>query len=250
MKKILLLLFLFACSGKEKDEAVVASVPQTVNEKVKFTTYEGVIHTDFGDANVEISLKEVETGMQSSFELKGSLTPNGFGLVGGEYTVLQGAANNEVILQLHGTLLTFIERNRKKGQQLPIPETHELELYFVSQGDQKLVQIDGDHDRLAEDSKYTLYKRSKLFTAEGYITFEENRADFYEQNTAEKWTVASLGKYDIVRKQYDSIATEKYEGVYLKAVAYSVLSDSSDNELFVVKHILEMNKSKAYKKAF
>jgi hypothetical protein len=246
MRKILLLLVLFACSSKEKNEPPTS--PKPVDEKAKRIVYEGVIKSKYGEGPIELSLAEIETSLTSSFELKGDIKKDLiFGMAAGEYSTLQGAAGNEVILQLNGTF-SFMSRarNAKKGAVSFGPEVNEIELFFITEGGNKLILVDEDFDRIAEDNRYTLYKRSVQFTAEGYITFEEGRTEFFEQNTNERWNVAPLGVYDQVQQLYDSMATQEFEGIYLKALAYSVQSDSSDHELFVVKRIIQMKKSEAY----
>jgi hypothetical protein len=246
MRKILLLLVLFACSNKEKIEPPLSPVVE--DEKPKKIFYEGTIKSKYGEGPIELSLEEVETGLTSSFELKGDIKKDiVFGRATGEYSTLSGAAGNEIILQLKGRFFVMTHaRKAKKGAVTFGDELNEIELFFITEGGNKLVLVDEDFDRIADDNRYTLYKRSRQFTAEGYITFEESRIEFFEYNTNERWNVAPLGVFDDVKKLYDSIATQKFEGVYVKALAYSVQSDSSDQELFVIKRILEMKKSDAY----
>jgi hypothetical protein len=159
--------------------------------------------------------------------------------------MLYGAANNEVILKLEGKSYSSAMMTKKSGPP-KAPEPIAININLMSEGGSKLVLVDDDFDRIADDGRYTLYRRSRLFTVEGYITFEDSRTDYYEQNAAERWTVAPLGVYTDVQKIYDSLATEEFEGVYLRALAYSVESDTTDKELLVIKSIIEMRKSKAY----
>lgn len=248
MRKILLLFVLFACSNKEKIEPPLSPVVE--DEKAKKIIYEGTIISKYGEGPIELSLEEVETGLTSSFVIQGDIDKDLiFARIIGEYSTLQGAASNEVILQLHGRFHVISRaRNAKKGSSISSgPEVKELDLFFITEGGNKLVLVDEDFDRIANDNRYTLYKRSRLFTAEGYITFEEGRTEFFEFNTNERWNVAPLGMFSDAQKFYDSVATQKFEGIYLKALAYSVQSDSSDEELFVIKRVLEMKKSDAYK---
>ena len=246
MRKILSLLLLFACSNNEKTEPPLS--PRVADEKAKKIVYEGVIKSKYGEGPIELSLVEVETGLTSTFELKGDIKKDVlFGMATGEYSTLAGAAGNEIILQLHGRFFVMSRaRKAKKGAVTFGSEVDEIELFFITEGGNKLVLVDEDFDRIAEDNRYTLYRRSRHFTAEGYITFEEGRTEFFEQNTNERWNVAPLGVYGETKQIYDSVATQKFEGVYLKALAYSVQSDSSDQELFVIKRVLEMKKSDAY----
>lgn len=258
MRKILLLLVLFACSNKEKIEPPTSPVVE--DDKAKWIKYEGVIKTEFGEGLVVLSLMQNEVGLESSFNLTGRLfQEDSFSSVRGRYTILQGAPGQEIIIQAHGSMMVFSESDRKKmkenlknaknGVAKPFtfkPEHKEIDLFFKSDGINKLVLINEDFEPVAEDARYTLYKRDRLFTAEGYITFDKGRTDFIDENTSEEWKVAALGMHGEAQKSYDSIATEYFEGVYLKAVAYSVMSDSSDEDLLVIKSIIEMKKSEAY----
>ena len=259
MRKILLLLVLFACSSKEKTEP--APSPIVVDERAKRIIYEGVIKSNYGEGPIELSLVEAETGLSAPFDIRGTFAKNQiFTMVRGEYSTLQGAAGNEVVLQLHGTIMSTVGKpDPKKGVVAFKPEVHDLDLFFVTDGGNKLILVDEDFDRIADDNQYTLFRRLRLFTIEGYVTFENISTEFYEQNTNENWTVAPLGKYANVQNIYDSLVTQKSEGMYLKALAYAIESDSSFNEprnnyatsgigseLLVIKKILEMKKSAAY----
>jgi hypothetical protein len=259
MRKIFLLFVLFACSSKEKTE--LPPSPTVVDERAKRIMYEGVIKTKYGEGPVELSLVEPETGLIAPFDIRGDFVKDQiFTMVRGEYSTLQGAAGNEVVLQLHGTIMSTVGKpDPKKSTVAYKPEVHDLDLFFITDGGNKLILVDEDFNRIADDNRYTLYRRLRLFTVEGYVTFENTSTEFYEQNTNENWTVAPLGKYDNVQKIYDSLVTQKSEGMYLKALAYAIESDSSFNEprknyatygvgseLLVIKKILEMKKSTAY----
>jgi hypothetical protein len=258
MRSFLLLIVLFACSSKEKIEPPLSPVVE--DEKPKWIKYEGVIKTEFGEGTVVLSLMQNEVGLESTFVLTGQIfEEDSFSSVRGRYTILQGAPGQEIIIQAHGSMMVYSASDRKKiqenlknaknGNVKPYafkPEHKEVDLFFTSDGVNKLVLVDDDFEPVADDSRYTLYKRDRLFTAEGYITFDKGRIDFIDENTSEEYHVAPLGVYGDAQKSYDSIATEYFEGVYLKAVAYSVMSDSSDEDLLVIKSIIEMKKSDAY----
>ena len=263
MKKFLLLFVLFACSNKEKIETPPS--PTVVDEKAKRIVYEGIIKTEHGEGPVELSLVEAETGLTAPFDLKGDIAKDViFAMARGEYSTLSGASGNEVILQLHGRFFVFGRAQKaKKGKGSFVSgsssDLKEFDLFFITQGGNKLVLVDEDFDRIADDNRYTLYRRKRQFTVEGYITLEDSHTEFYEQNTNENWSVASLGVYDAVHHIYDSLVTQKSEGMYLKALAYAIESDSTFNEprtnyissgvgteLLVIKRVLEMKKSDAY----
>lgn len=250
---------LFACTSKEKTE--LPPSPTVVDERAKRIIYEGIIKTKYGEGPVELSLAEAETGLTAPFDIRGNFVKDQvFTIVRGDYSTLQGAAGNEIVLQLHGTIMSTVGKNPKKGTvEAYKPEVNDLDLFFVTDGGNKLVLVDENFDRIADDNRYTLFRRLRLFTIEGYVTFENTSTEFYEQNTNENWTVAPLGKYANAQKIYDSLVTQKSEGMYLKALAYAIESDSSfdeprknyatygiGSELLVIKKILEMRKSAAY----
>ncbi len=91
-----------------------------------------------------------------------------------------------------------------------------------------------------------MYLRSNLFTAEGYVTVDSLTSEFFERNTGEKWKLAKLVEYDSIKTTYQKLATEKNEGIYLKALAYSIEDPDSVNtshKSIVIKRILRMEKS-------
>jgi hypothetical protein len=269
MRKILLLLVFFACSSKEKIEPPPS--PTVVDEKTEWIVYEGILKTQFGEGPAELSLMQTEIGQTSNLRLTGSfIEGQKFLHAMGRYTILYGAANQEIIIQAHCTASFFsksakerIRQNHKPGKgtsEIIKPEILELDLSFKSDGMFKLVQVDEDFERISEDNRYTLFKRLRLFTVEGYVTLENTHTEFFEQNTRENWLVAPIGNHAEVQHVYDSLVTEKSEGMYLKALAYSIGSDSTfieprvnfgtggvGDELLVIKRILEMKKSEAYK---
>lgn len=261
MKKIFLgLLILCSCAPKEKIEPPPS--PTVVDEKVNRIVYEGIIKTEYAEGPIELFLDEAQPGLTSSFSINGNFVEDQiFNMGRGEYTMLSGAEGNEVILQLHGSVMSHkIKRDPKNGSVTSFsPDVHELDLFFITEGGNKLILVDEDFDRISDDDRYTLYRRSRLFTVEGYITMEDRYTEFFEQNTRENWIVAPLGVYNDVQKIYDSLVTEKSEGMFLKAIAYSVESDSIYNEprqnyithgiggeFLVIKSILEMKKSEAF----
>lgn len=152
----------------------------------------------------------------------------------GVYTVLYGPKGQN-ILQLNGKLLSSLSRGKK-------PEYSSVELFFKNKGDHELVLLDRD---LSEASPgYSLVRRSNLFTVEGYITFVNDTSDFFERNTRQKWAVAKLGEYPEADSTYKLLAKEKFEGIYMKALGYSVhhiAEDGKEIEALVFKNILKMD---------
>jgi hypothetical protein len=243
-RKLLPLFLLCGCSESVK-KTEPASLPVTIAAAAEWRTYEGVVLTDQGtEVTIELSLMEGEVGLDSEYKLFASDFQTDqlsiFNMFHGAYSIMYGASDNELIIQVHEK-----EPSVSMGKlKLPDPLFHGLN--FKSEGVNKLILLDDDFDRVSDDDRYSLYRRSRLFTIEGYVTFEPSRTDFHEQNTGENWSIVPLGVYTTAANQYDSLATEEFEGVYLKALAYSVESDSTEKELLVIKRILEMKKSEAY----
>lgn len=254
MKKIFpFLLVLLSCSENKKIESLLN--PTLLASQEEWITYEGIILTEAGfEAAIELSLLQDAVGVESAYKLKASFDQEGNHVTTeseAKYSVRYGSDNNEVIIEVptENSLHVAVGTNVKSPAATTFQKKLFKTLYLKTEGPNQLVLLDNHLHRIADDSRYTLYKRSKLFTAEGYITFEEKRTDFYEKNTNESWTVAPLGFYNAVKENYDSLATQALEGVYLKALAYSVQADSTDEERLVIKSVLEMTRSKAYEKA-
>ena len=78
-----------------------------------------------------------------------------------------------------------------------------------------------------------------MFTVEGYFTVEQDSVDFFERNTGEYWKVADLGEFNELVVAYNKLAKEKYEGVYLRGLAYSVrdITSVTGKDALVIKRI-------------
>jgi len=203
---------------------------------------------------------QAAVGVDSYFELHKTLITKAvaYGPASrGKYSVSYGLPNHEqgitIIdppIRLKGVLT--IDNTTKSGSELfkkqmkEFEEMQELlatpEIYFKTDGNEKLIQTNRSFD--AKGSKFVLYKRSSLFTVEGYITCEDSVTEFFERNTMKKWKVASLCAIDSVKIKYIELATEPSEGIYLKALAYSIADATSEsNGLLVIKRLLRMEKS-------
>ena len=91
---------------------------------------------------------------------------------------------------------------------------------------------------------YSLYRRSDLFTVEGYFTLYDSTAEYFERNTGKQWAVARFACYPDVVKKYGELASEKFEGVYLKALSYTVRQpgpSGDEIDALVFKRILRMD---------
>jgi len=187
--------------------------------------------------NIELELKPGSIGENAYYRLKTWEDEGNRHVMGwygnGNYAVLYGGPNERII---QFKITNYIFRHNKK------PLMEEKELAFKINGDHELVLLDSNLDIAVPSHK--LIRRSKLFTVEGYITFEKDTADFFERNTMEKWVVSRLASYPEVRDQYQKLAKERFEGIYVKALAYSVTqvdSSGKETDALVLKRVVTMN---------
>jgi hypothetical protein len=76
------------------------------------------------------------------------------------------------------------------------------------------------------------------------ITFEDSVTEFFERNTMKNWKVSPQGEIDSVRIKYIELATDQHEGIYLKALAYSVADTTTESKkALVIKRSLRIEKS-------
>ena len=124
-----------------------------------------------------------------------------------------------------------------------MPEIGKEDLFLKTDGEHKLICLDENLEEISR--QYTLTRRaSPLFTVEGYFSVYDDTTDFFEKNTRKGWSVARLAEYDDAVKKYEYLATEKFEGVYLKALAYTVrhlTKDGEEIDALVFKTILHMD---------
>lgn len=72
------------------------------------------------------------------------------------------------------------------------------------------------------DSRYRMMEYPDTSSTTGYRGWIDSRGrDFFEKNTQKQWSVAQLGAYDEAVRKYTYHSKEKFEGVYLKALAYT-----------------------------
>jgi hypothetical protein len=85
---------------------------------------------------------------------------------------------------------------------------------------------------------------ARTFFVEGYVTCTDSVTEFFERNTRKNWKVASLGDIDSLKIKYIELATEESEGIYLKALAYSISDTTSESDKsLVIKRVLRVEKS-------
>jgi hypothetical protein len=260
MKNLLVLLFAFAACAPPKEEKKIPFPVLTVTE-AEWAVYEGRVVNENGEVeDIELSLKQAAVGVDSYYKLDRrkddktqpvkTIHPVAFNPMG-SYSVNYGLANHEQGITVHckmegsppHTITT--ENNRK----ITFPGFEDGEdIYFATQGTDKLILTDSDFKPFSA-TQNTLYKRLALFTAEGYVTADSVTSEFFERNTGEKWKLAKLIEYDSIKTVYKQLATEKNEGIYLKALAYSIVDPDSTSEggkSLVIKSILRMEKSSRF----
>ena len=202
------------------------SFPDYLSVDEDWITYEGTLPCqDRVDAHVELSLRPGPFGMKSHYSLRETISGKYDGekfVMGtrseGTYSVLESPAGRimEITHKIMNNAL-IIGRPFMDGKLV------QDDLRLRISGDHELVLLDDNFQQVSE--KYTLTRRtSPLFTVEGYFTVYDDTTDFFERNTQKTWSVAQLGEYDLALKKYNYVSKEKFEGVYLRALSYTVRS--------------------------
>lgn len=225
MKKVFALVLLLAGCTTTPRSPETKDFPTLYVTDDAWATYESRWVVRF-----ELSLKAGAFGYDSYYRLiehyekKNSASSV---VTSGTYTTHYNWKDNLHAITLHD-LNTTLEGGYLRYKQFG--KSYE-EMYFLSRGNQELIPCDDNFNALTEDPRYTLHKRSRLFTVEGYITFENDSATFFERNTHEHWKVANLGEIQELKKWYRKLARRKYEGVYMRALAYSIQQDITRDSL-------------------
>ena len=240
MKNITIGIFILVLLSCRQEYKIASEpFPTKLYFEPDWIAYEGVLPFENDrPLNMELELRPGSVGENGYYRFKTwSDESNGHIMAGwygnGSYTVLYGGPNERII---QFKISRYILRHNKK------PLTEERELAFKINGDHELILLDNNLDMAVPSHR--LIRRSKLFTVEGYITFEKDTADFFERNTMEKWVVSRLASYPEVRDQYQKLAKERFEGIYVKALAYSVTqvdNSGKETDALVLKKIVTMN---------
>ncbi|HEU5147382.1 MAG TPA: hypothetical protein VFT90_11735 [Chryseosolibacter sp.] len=250
MRKLLFFLLLTAFIACSKLRPSSETFPHYEIEQEDWIIYEGILPANNGkEVKVELSLVPATPGMDSDYQMKESFHSEE---PGSEYAASISSIGKYTVLSSPGGLLIRLIDKRNTGalflnrklSRTPDKEFQIKEdLYLKSNGEHELILVDGDFN--AVDRRYTLTRRtSPLFTVEGYFTVYSDTTDFFEKNTRKKWSVAHLGEYDEAVKKYNYLAKENFEGVYVKALSYSVLRKNKKGEdvkALVFKRILEID---------
>jgi hypothetical protein len=255
MRKWLVLLSIcLSCASKEENQEPAAAYEAPENET--WFVYEGVVRSDAGnDIKMELSLLQNSVGLESEYrteeEFINSRDDRLFTTRKGTYSILYGAGG-EMVITLHESSGQSLGWQPGKGYSIDpkLPSEKIRASARVGQlvlktgrNSNELMLLDEDSNPVAADDRYTLKRRSILFTVEGFVTIEPTVTDFFELNTRENWIVAQSGSYGEVQQKYVELATEKHEGIYLKAVAFYI--DDADESgagvrNLVIKEIISM----------
>ncbi|MBS1682709.1 MAG: hypothetical protein JST48_13430 [Bacteroidetes bacterium] len=227
MKKFLpLIFFVWSCTGNETKNQKPLQV-LNVNDD-EWATYEGRWSSDRGVLSLELSLKEGSVGIDSDYKLQESLLSDtrAFGTTSiGKYTTVSGLSDGALGIEIQN-LDKRSEITMFRFESTTEPNKTD-EMFFITRGNDELIPCDDHFKPLTTNKKFTLHKRSRLFTVEGYFSAYAGAAEFFEMNTRENWIVADLGEIDKIKLRHKELIKQEFEGVYLKALAYSV-ADSGD----------------------
>lgn len=244
MKSVLILLAaaVFSCS---RPLPVSEPYPNYLIEDEDWIVYEGMLPSLYGpDVRVELSLFPGAPGLDSRYQMMeypDARSPRSYnGLIGsrGRYIVLY-SAEGQII---HIPDRSFIKAISMRGE-FPMPEIGKENLYLKSDGEHKLIFLDENLKK--SNGNYVLIRRaSPLFTVEGYFSVYDDTTDFFERNTRKEWPVAELAEYNEAVKNHNYLSKKKFEGVYLKALAYTVRhlnQEGKEIDALVFKKILQMD---------
>lgn len=236
MKYAAFIFLLICCSCKTKPRHDFIIVTTSDEE---WTHYEGQWLAPNGEVQLQLALKTGAQNVNADYEIHESFISDSSAsstFSGSTYsTYFDGRSDKSMGIVLHN-LSPFNCSSFFRYRKSPdLPE----EMFFITRGQNELLPCDPNFKPLTTDKRYTLHRRSELFTVEGYITFDGDSVDFYERNTAKRYNVADLAEFSKVEVGYKKWATTKHEGVYVKALAYTVVdSTARRNNALVFKRLL------------
>ena len=225
MKKIMLLAaIVVACKVENRKEIVAFPTEPALDDE--WAVYEGRWLAKEAIVRFELYLKSGTVGIDSYYRLHEKLDSDSLSsgtTSRGLYYSYAGSPDMELRIKLPGlgpySKGTYL---RYHGEDSDFPD----EMYFITRGNGELIPCDNQFEPITTDWQYTLHRRSRTFTIEGYVTFEKDSTRFFERNTRERWIVTSLGEYDKLKLKYSQLAKDPNEGIYLRALAYTLVGDS------------------------
>lgn len=231
---LIFILICCSCETKPRQDFVIVT---TGDEE--WTHYEGQWLAATGVVHLELALKTGAQNINATYKLDESFTSDSIGSssysISTYSTYFNGGLDKSMGIVLHNlSPLTYgsFFRYRKSSD---LPE----EMFFVTRGQNELLPCDPEFRPLTTDKRYTLHRRSELFTVEGYVTFDGDSVDFFERNTFKRYHVANLAEFYKAKAGYKKWAKTNHEGVYVKALAYTVVdSTARRNSALVFKRLL------------
>lgn len=221
-------------------------------------TYEGVVRTDSGnDIMMELSLMQGAVGVPSSyrtieeyvsFEDRITLASRG------KYTILLGSSDVGNIIEIRNKKNRISEMSgpsftsdRSEYSKQLYKQAAISSLTFKTSEFGDLVQVDDSHNPIATDDRYTLKRRSGLYTVKGFITLDSDAPDFYELNTHQTWSVLRAGAFGEAKAKLLSMDVKSGEEIYLEAIAFFVETRDEQGrkaKTMVIKRIISMKSKK------
>lgn len=188
------ILVLSGCSVSEtRNQGVMLGVRDAEEE---WFHYEGSWTAENGQFDVELSLRAASFGVDAPYRLRETFRADSLANGARTEALYSGTllANDEIAITLRD-LSEYDEgrffRYRKSTDSGP-------EMYFLTRGNDELLPCDDQFRPLVTDWRYTLHRRSRLFTVEGYVTVLTDSVSFFERDVREYWRVAELGEIDEV----------------------------------------------------
>jgi hypothetical protein len=224
----------FSCKPEAKQDFLIVTTGDD-----EWVHYEGQWLSGKGVVQLELALKTGAQNVNAAYKLHESFLSDSLAsgtssiatystYMGGRNDKSMGPVLHELSPFSHGSFFRY-----RKSTDLP------EEMFFITRGQNELLPCNPDFKPLTTDKRYTLHRRSELFTVEGYVTFDTDSVDFFERNTFKRYTVADQAEFSKVETGYKKLAKVKHEGVYVKALAYTIVdSTARRNSALVFKRLL------------
>ncbi len=255
MRKSIVFCLLFAGCNPDKS---LDQGKQMYESAEEWWTYEGVVRTDSGnDIMMELSLMQGAVGVPSSYrtiEEYVSFEDRIMLASRGKYTVFLGSSDAGNIIEIRNKKNRISEMNgpsftsdRSEYSKQLYKQAAISSLIFKTNEFGDLIQVDNAHNPIATDDRYTLKRRSGLYTVKGFITLDSDAPDFYELNTQQTWSVLRAGAYGEAKTKLLSMDVKAGEEIYLEAVAFFVeMRDEQGRKAktMVIKRIISMKSKK------
>jgi hypothetical protein len=213
-------LLFVGCSNPKSEHETFP--PLSLPNDHRWVTYEGILPLENDSVEVQLSLLPAAVGLDSKFSLVlQSEEGTGRSIVGDYHT---DYASNDIYVTLLASNM-----NDFTGMTFRTSDGDDLTLARA-------------HKSGAPVRVYKLLKRLRLFTIEGYFSKIDGELEFFERNTRQSWIVIKHGKFNEISAAYEKSVKEKYEGIFVRALAYAVANPLKESEMeaLVFKNILQI----------